>query len=244
MQPSTKIPLHLHHEVRQRGTPPSGSWRVLVVDKDENAGLDLTQRLQRHRHDARAVTTGAAALREHADADVVLLNLDLPDVDGLEVCGAMASACNTPILAITDNGSELDCVLGLQAGADDYLVKPYGFRELLARVEAVMRRARRLPRAQVSTRLGPLVVEPATRTVRMHERVVPLTRKEFDLLQLLASLPGEVVTRRHILQQIWQDTDTSRSRTIDTHVNSLRRKLGSPDWIVAVRGVGFRLMQS
>ncbi|MCC2280440.1 response regulator transcription factor [Streptomyces sp. ET3-23] len=226
---------------RQQGSVPGRSWRVLVVDSDKASAHDLSRQLQRHRHDARAVSSGTAALREHADADVVLLNLDLPDVDGLEVCRSIAISRNTPTLAITANGSELDCVLALQAGADDYLVQPYGFRELLARVDAVMRRARPASAFPARADLGPLVIDQATRTVLLHGHPLPLTRKEFDLLQLLASPPGEVVTRRRILQQIWHDTDISRSRTIDTHVNSLRRKLGSSDWIVAVRGIGFRL---
>ncbi|MFJ1800408.1 response regulator transcription factor [Streptomyces sp. NPDC088180] len=228
-----------HHEVR---AVPAGSWRILVVDSDERSARDLTHRLQRHRHDARAVTTGAAALREHTDADVVLLDLDLPDIDGLEICRSIATTSGTPVLAVTAHGSELGCVLGLQAGADDYVVKPYGFRELLARVDAVMRRARPKPEAPMSMQVGSLFIERTTRTVVLHGRVVPLTRKEFDLLQLLASPPGEVVPRRSILQRVWQDTDMTRSRTIDTHITSLRRKLGSPDWILTVRGVGFRLV--
>ncbi len=246
MQVPKLVPLPSHTPIppRQDDPAPGRPWRILVVDSDESAARDMARRLRRHRHEARAVTTGAAALRAHGDADVVLLDVDLPDVDGLEICRSIAMACGTPTLAITSHGSELDCVLALQAGADDYLVEPYGFRELLARVDAVMRRARPARAAGPGTRLGPLVIEQAMRTVRLHGSPLPLTRKEFDLLQLLASPPGEVVTRRHILQQVWQDTDISRSRTIDTHVNSLRRKLGSPEWIIAVRGVGFRLVQA
>lgn len=243
VQASQLSSLSAHMQIpRQREMASSRTWRILVVDSDESAAHDLAQRLRRHRHDARAVTTGMAALRAHADTDIVLLSLDLADVDGLEICRSIASVHSTPILAITANGSELDCVLALQAGADDYLVKPYGFRELQARVDAVMRRARPTRTAQPGTQLGPLVIERAMRTVRLHGVPLSLTRKEFDLLQLLAASPGEVVTRKRILQQIWHDTDISRSRTIDTHINSLRRKLGSPDWIIAIRGVGFRLM--
>ncbi|MCB5909982.1 response regulator transcription factor [Streptomyces pinistramenti] len=244
MQASRPVPQHFAPALsRHPNVAPAGTWRILVVDSDERSAQDLTRSLQRHRHQARAVTTGAAALREHLDADVVILNLDLPDIDGLEICRSIATASDTPVLAVTDHGSELDCVLGLQAGADDYLVEPYGFRELLARVDAVMRRARPKPEAAPSMQLGPLVIQQATRTVELHGRTVPLTRKEFELLQVLASPPGEVVPRRHILQRIWHDTDISRSRTIDTHITSLRRKLGSPDWILTVRGVGFRLVQ-
>ncbi|MCL7378061.1 response regulator transcription factor [Streptomyces sp. 35G-GA-8] len=244
MHASSPLPSHSHRALSPHldTRVPAGSWRILVVDSDERSARDLAQSLQRHRHDARAVTTGAAALREHSDADVVLLDLDLPDIDGLEICRSIATTSDTAVLAVTAHGSELDRVLGLQAGADDYVVKPYGFRELLARVDAVMRRARPKP-AAMSMRVGPLHIEQATRTVELHGRVIPLTRKEFDLLQLLASPPGEIVPRRSILQRVWHDTDMTRSRTIDTHITSLRRKLGSPDWILTVRGVGFRLVQ-
>ncbi|WP_245880774.1 response regulator transcription factor [Streptomyces zhaozhouensis] len=229
---------------RPRGVLSRHSWNFLVVDGDERAARELTQRLRRHRHEARSVGTGAEALRRCTDAEVVLLALDLPDVDGLEVCRSIAETSRTPLLALAEHGSELDCVLGLQAGADDFLVKPYGFRELLARVEAVMRRAHPAERPRSSTRLGPLTIDHTTRVVRLHGQPVALTRKEFDLLHLLASPPGKVVHRRHILHHVWQDIDLSRSRTIDTHVNSLRRKLGSAGWIIAVRGVGFRLVEA
>ncbi|MFI9030947.1 response regulator transcription factor [Streptomyces sp. NPDC053560] len=222
---------------------PAGPWRVLVVENDARTAQTLTRSLERHGHRVRTAATGAAALREHHHADVILIDLELPDVDGLEICRSIAAVCDTPLLAVTARDSEVDRVLGLQAGADDYLVKPYGFRELLARMGAVMRRARPAATAGAVLQLGPLVVEQTTRTVHLHGRPVPLTRKEFDLLLLLASRPGAVVTRRQILQQVWQDTDTPRSRTLDTHVNGLRRKLGSGDWIVTVRGVGFRLGQ-
>lgn len=181
------------------------------------------------------------ALKEHHRCDVVLLDLELPDVDGLEVCRSIRAVCDTPVLAVTSRDSELDRVLGFQAGADDYVIKPYGAPELLARMSAVMRRARPGRPAGSHTQMGPLTIEQDTRSVLLHGRPVPVTLKEFELLLLLASRPGTVVPRRQILQQVWQDTDVQRSRTIDTHVSSLRRKLGSGSWIITVRGVGFKL---
>ncbi|OKI47591.1 hypothetical protein A6A29_00375 [Streptomyces sp. TSRI0281] len=134
-------------------------------------------------------------------------------------------------------------MLGLQAGADDYLAKPYGVREPLARMAAVMRRSRAGRAAARGMDPGPLVIHQETREVRLNGRAVPLTRKEFDLLCLLSSRPGTVFTRRQILSQIWHDTDIRRSRTIDTHISSLRRKLGSSDRVVTVRGVGFKMVR-
>ncbi|MEV6073830.1 response regulator transcription factor [Streptomyces sp. NPDC052069] len=224
-------------------TQLTDAWNVLVVEGDAQAALTLVNDLRWHGHTASAVTTGAAALEEHHTADLILLDLDLPDVDGLEICRSISALCDTPLIAVTARDSELDRVLGLQAGADDYLAKPYGVRELLARMAAVMRRSRAGRAAARDVDLGPLVIDQETREVRLDGRAVPLTRKEFDLLRLLSSRPGAVFTRRQILSQIWHDTDIRRSRTIDTHVSSLRRKLGSSDWVVTVRGVGFKMVR-
>ncbi|MFD7923241.1 response regulator transcription factor [Streptomyces sp. NPDC059740] len=218
------------------------TWHVLIVENDPRPSDSLPVGLRRHGHTTKVVSTGAAALREYHRADMVLIDLELPDVDGLEVCECIRSACDMPVLAVTSRDSELDRVLGLQAGADDYLVKPYAFRELLARMEAVMRRFRHHIAVPETVTHGALTVDAATRSVKVGGRPVPVTRKEFDLLSLLASRPGMIFSRRQILQQVWGDVDVSRSRTIDTHVNSLRKKLGTADWIVTVRGVGFRLV--
>jgi DNA-binding response OmpR family regulator len=215
--------------------------RVLVVENEDDAMEDLVCGLRRHGYEVDRVTTGAAALTVHRSADLVLLELDLPDLDGLEVCRGIRAAGDTPIIAVTHRGAELDRVLGLQAGADDYLVKPYGFRELLARIEAVMRRVRpRIPRPRSITH-GPLHVDPATRQVWLHDRPVSLTRKEFDFLHLLAAQPGTVVSRQQLMAKVWDYDEVNPSRTIDTHVSSLRSKLGESGWIVTVRGVGFKL---
>jgi DNA-binding response OmpR family regulator len=214
--------------------------RVLVVEPDVDTAEDLALALRRHNHHVDSVRTGGDALKAFHRADLLLLDLELPDIDGLEVCRTVRSARDIPIIAVTTRGSELDRVLGLQAGADDYVVKPYGFRELMARIGAVMRRAtRRLAPAEVIER-GPLQLDPGRREVRLDGHPVGLTRKEFDLLHLLASRPGVVFSRRELAQRVWDGNCTESSRTIDTHVSSVRNKLGDSAWIVTVRGVGFR----
>lgn len=229
------------HQGSQSVLPQTDSWRVLVVEPDEQWAEPLIRILRRNGHDAHVVADGLSALKEHHRHEIVLLDMELPDVDGLDVCRSIRAVCDTPVLAVTFRDSELDRILGFQAGADDYVVKPYGVPELLARISAVMRRARPSRPASPHVRLGPLTIERETRSVLLHGRSVPVTLKEFELLLILASQPGAVVSRRQILQQVWQDTDIRRSRTIDTHVSSLRRKLGSANWIITVRGVGFRL---
>ncbi|MEU7082924.1 response regulator transcription factor [Streptomyces achromogenes] len=221
--------------------------RVLVIDGESHAADGLVQELRRHGYRADSVGSGAEALAEHHRADFVLLDLDLPDLDGLEVCRRIRLAGDVPIITVTARASELDRVLGLQAGSDDYVVKPFGLRELLARMDAVLRRARPRPAApraaaapQVVTH-GPLRVDAARREILLDGRPLDLTPKEFDLLHLLVSQPETVHSRRRVMSQVWNEDSPHRGRTIDTHVSSLRGKLGSSDWIVTVRGVGFRL---
>ncbi|MGW2280025.1 response regulator transcription factor [Streptomyces sp. NPDC001770] len=212
-----------------------------MAESDTTAADSLVRNLVRQGFAARSVTTGAKALQVHGDADLVLLDLDLPDLDGLEVCRSIRSVSEVPVIAVTARGTELDRVLGLQAGSDDYLVKPYGFRELVARMDAVMRRVRHRPdRLNVVVR-GPLHMDAGTREARLGELPVSLTRKEFGLLHLLASQPDQVLSRRQIMARVWGDTSPQQLRTVDTHVSSVRGKLGSSDWIVTVRGIGFRI---
>jgi DNA-binding response OmpR family regulator len=215
--------------------------RVLVVENDAVTAETLMHSLRRHGYDADRVETGTEALRSYHHADLVLLDLDLPDLDGLEVCRGIRAASDTPIIAVSDRGTELDRVLGLKAGSDDCLDKPFGFHELMARIEAVMRRARPAPAAPRTISRGPLRIDSGTRQVSLDDRLIAMTRKEFDLLHLLASRPETVVPRRQIMSQVWHDDWTQTGRTIDTHVNSLRNKLGDSAWIITVRGVGFRL---
>jgi DNA-binding response OmpR family regulator len=214
-------------------------WHVLVVENNTNDQEALAKGLRRHGHDVACAATGRKALDTYDDADLILLDLELPDLDGLEVCKQIRGASGVPVIAVTARGTELDRVLGLQAGADDYVVKPYGFSELTARMAAVMRRAQAVPAtAPVLTR-GPLRIDATAREVSVGDRPVVVTRKEFDLLYLLASRPGRVVTRKQIMHHVWGGSWSQR--TVDTHVSSLRGKLGLRDCIITIRGVGFRL---
>ncbi|MFJ5121772.1 response regulator transcription factor [Kitasatospora sp. NPDC088548] len=215
------------------------AWRILVVENDDEDAEPLTAGLRRHGHLVERVSGGIPALGAYEGVDVVLLDLELPDLDGLEVCRQIRAAGDTAVIAVTARGTELDRVLGLQAGADDYLVKPYGFQELLARMEAVMRRVRKAAADPSVIVRGPLRIDAGARQVRLHGRRIDVTRKEFDLLYLLAVQPDTVVSRKTIMQTVWGDVWSRR--TIDTHISSLRGKLGSSDWIRNVRGVGFQL---
>lgn len=221
--------------------PRRAAVRVLVVESDPKTAMSLVQRLRRHGCQAESVATGAKALQAHHNCDLILLDLELPDLDGLEICRSIRAVCDTPIIIVTARDSELERVLGLQAGSDDYLAKPYSFLELMARIEAVMRRARpQQPRPQVIVR-GMLRIDAGTREVSLGGRHIDVTRKEFDLLHLLASQPDKVISRRQLMMQVWDDPWSRPGRTLDTHVSSLRNKLGSSRWVVTVRGVGFRL---
>lgn len=215
--------------------------RVLVVENDAGQAELLTKDLRRHGYDVEVTVSGKDALKRHSDVDVVLLDLDLSDVDGLSVCRGIRAVSDTPIIAVTASNAELDRVLGLQSGSDDVVVKPCGLRELVARIEAVMRRARPRAAAMEVIARGKLRINPVSREVVVDQRPVSVTRKEFDLLYLLASKPEAVVSRKQIMSAVWENEWTQSSRTVDTHVSSLRGKLGSGEWIVTVRGVGFRL---
>ncbi|HVW35106.1 MAG TPA: response regulator transcription factor [Acidimicrobiia bacterium] len=215
--------------------------RILIVEDDDAIAEPLAAGLAREGFSVERVATGAAAL-DAAAADLVLLDLGLPDLDGYEVCRRFRAASDVPIIVITARGEEVDRVIGLELGADDYMVKPFGFRELLARIRAVTRRVGRPAEpAAGSRRIGPLEIDRRTRRVTLDGRDVVLTRKEYDLLAFLAADPGAVRTREEIIDEVWDEHWYGPTKTLDVHVASLRRKLGDPAWIETVRGVGYRL---
>jgi len=220
-------------------TAPTSAWRVVVVENNLDDSEQLVHGLRRLGHKVQRVETGRSAVQFCGDADLILLGLDLPDIDGLEVCRGIRMKWDVPIISLTSRNSEVDRILGFQAGADDYIVKPYGFRELMARIDAVMRRASPRTTSPRVISHGFLQIDARLRTVSLHCRKVDVTRKEFDLLYLLASDPEAVVPRKRLMEQVWGGTWSSR--TLDTHVSSLRRKLGASGWIVTVRGVGYQL---
>ena len=216
--------------------------QIVLVEPDVAGADAMIGRLTRHGYEIDRVGSGQEALSAYEHADLVLLELDLPDLDGVEVCRHIRANSNTPIITFTADEAHVDRVLSLHAGADDSIVKPFEFRELVARMKAVLRRAVPAPAAEtVAISHGALHIDPRKREVRVGERVVDVTRKEFDLLYLLASQPDAVVSRKELMSKVWADEWGTRSRTVDTHVSSLRNKLGDGDWIVTVRGVGYRL---
>ncbi len=212
---------------------------VLVVEDDDAIAEPLCKGLVREGYSVERVSSGAEALAAPAP-DVVLLDLGLPDVDGFEVCRSLRAGSSVPIIVITARGQEPERVRGLELGADDYLVKPFGFRELVARIRAVTRRADPARSAEILTN-GDLEIDRRTRRARVGDVELGLTRKEFDLLALLAADPGAVRTREEILEQVWDPHWYGPTKTLDVHMASLRRKLGDPSMVETVRGVGFRL---
>jgi len=219
---------------------------LLLVEGDHRTAEDLHGELSRRGFEVDRVGTGADVLAGRLRADLVLLSLELPDLDGLEVCRRVRARSEIPIIAMTGRDTELDRVLGLEAGLDDYVIKPFRLQELIARIDAVMRRVRphgAVPAAtagQDTIIHGALLISLRAREVRLCDRLVHLTRKEFDLLALLASKPGTVFTRGQIMARVWHN-EVSSSRTVDTHIGTLRAKLGARSWIVTVHGIGFRL---
>jgi DNA-binding response OmpR family regulator len=229
---------------RRAGRSPAATLvgvRVLLVEDDDAIAEPLAVGLGREGFDVRRACTGAEALAD-GDADIVLLDLGLPDLDGAEVCRRLRARSAVPIIVLTARGEELDRVLLLETGADDYVVKPFGFRELVARIRAVLRRAAGPPPADGAvTTLGPLEVDRRRRRVVLDGHEIALTAKEFDLLAYLATDPGAVLAREQILRDVWDPHWWGPTKTLDVHVASLRRKLGDARWIRTVRGVGYTL---
>ena len=231
------------------------SKKILVVEDD----VELARILEDHLIDGgfrvTVVHDGEAAIREIRGHgyDLILLDLMLPDVDGLEVCRSVRSGpVYTPILMLTSLSTELDRVLGLEMGADDYMTKPFSIRELLARVRAIFRRIASIEGAaedeeETAIRFGDLVIDPVRRKVTVRGEEVKLTAKEFDLLTFFARRPGWVFTRSQLLDQVWGYSYSGYSYTVNSHINQLRSKIeadrGDPRYIKTVWGVGYRFAE-
>lgn len=218
--------------------------RILVVEDDDRVARGLVTALRSASFDVQRVATAERALTA-PPADVVLLDLGLPDADGIDLLRRLRRRPQTAIIAVTARSEERDRVRGLRAGADDYVVKPFGVAELLARIEAVLRRTRSA-RAEPEPenpplRTGDLVIDVDSREAELGGEPLQLTRKEFDLLRLLISRAPNVVGRDQILDQVWGAAWEASSRTLDTHIASLRGKLGDAVHIRTVRGVGYVL---
>ncbi|MEZ0448332.1 response regulator transcription factor [Cellulomonas sp. ICMP 17802] len=228
--------------------------KVLVVEDDEGVGAPLRRALQANGHEVTWLRTGVSAVVEARtmQPDVVLLDLGLPDVDGVEVCRAVRLSCEPAVIVIlTARGEEMDVVVGLEAGADDYLVKPVGLTELLARVRAHVRRMPAVdgPTSSPSRVVGALVVDVGARRVHLGDVEVRLRPKEFDLVARLAAEPGVVVTRERLISDVWDENWFGSTKTLDVHVAAVRRKLADAAGaarddapaITTVRGRGYRI---
>jgi DNA-binding response OmpR family regulator len=220
---------------------------VLIVEDDDAMASALDAAVVSAGHRATRVARGADALLAHRRFEVILLDLGLPDLDGLDVLRKLRQVTLCPILILTARDDERSVVLGLRSGADDYLVKPVKLVELLARIEAVTRRTSRASGGgeqsgrQQSIVLGDLDVDLDRRVAALGSRELPLTATEFDLLALLARHAGSVVTREQILDTLWGDAFLASSRSLDVHLTGLRAKLQLPGFIINVRGVGYRI---
>jgi two-component system response regulator RegX3 len=218
---------------------------VLLVEDDEPVAQSLRRGLTRYGFQVDWVTTGAAALAHPEPYDVVLLDLGLPDTDGLDVCRALRERGDVPIIVISARSDETDRVVGLELGADDYVTKPFGVREVIARIRAVMRRTH--PRDAAARPAGPdrygpsLTIDRKAARVRLAGEEVALTPKEYDLLAFLTEEPGALMSREQIMEAVWDANWFGPTKTLDVHVAALRRKLAGAVGIEAVRGVGFRL---
>ena len=214
--------------------------RILLVEDEHAIAEPLVEGLTREGFEVTHVDNGADALAA-PEPDLVLLDLRLPDIDGFDVARELRGRSRVPIIMITARGEEVDIVVGLEIGADDYLVKPFGFRQLLARIRAVSRRSDGAAAPSETLVVGPLQVDVPARLARLDGRELELTPREFELLALLASRPGVVVEREAIFRELWGGEWYGSPKAIDVHVAALRRKLGDPAWIETSRSVGFRL---
>ncbi|MEU5846845.1 response regulator transcription factor [Saccharopolyspora shandongensis] len=214
--------------------------RVLLVEDDDGVADALVDVLAAHGHQPTRVSRGADALTRHREHDLVLLDLGLPDADGLDVLRKLRRVGPIPVVVLTARGEERMVVRGLRSGADDYLVKPVRMAELLARIEAVARRGRPAATATDEVRVGDVLVDLRTRRVRVGDRDVELTPKEFDVLAVLAGEAGSAVNRQRLMDEVWGDAYLAVSRSLDVHIAQLRAKLGRPELLVTIRGFGYR----
>lgn len=242
------------------GTSPSHhdespGYRALVVDDETALAEIIASYLTREQFITRIAHTGPDAVRlaRDFDPDMVILDIGLPGMDGLEVCRQLRTFSDAYIMMLTARDTETDTVIGLTVGADDYITKPFGPRELVARIRAMLRRPRGLPSGQAVPALdtpppvclGALRIDLAAREVSLHEQPILLTRTEFDLLATLSSRPGVVMSRRQLLETVRDGPWVGNDHLVDVHIGHLRRKLGddpaAPHFIITVRGVGYRM---
>lgn len=216
---------------------------ILLVEDDRSIANAVVDGLRDNGYEVVHVVLGSEAVIKVRGGGIatVILDLGLPDIDGTEVCRQIRSFSHVPIIVASARETEMDRVTVLDMGADDYLVKPFGIKELVARIHAVMRRATGTVTPVTHLEVGSLTIDTKSRSVTLGGTPVSLTPKEFDLLDYLAREPGTVFRRADILRDVWHTTWYGTTKTLDAHVASIRKKLGNAEWIESVRGVGFTL---
>lgn len=222
--------------------------RILLVEDEASISEPLSSALEREGFAAVVARTAAEALdlAERTEPDVILLDLMLPDGDGRDVCRAIRRDSDVPIIMLTARGTEVDRIVGLEIGADDYVVKPFSSGELIARIRAILRRVEGGSRAEVKIKIGDLEVDESSRRATLGGEPLDLSRKEFDLLLELVRNAGSVVTREQLMAAVWDENWFGSTKTLDVHVGWLRKKLNDdsndPRYLHTVRGVGFRFV--
>jgi len=222
--------------------------RILVVEDEESFSDPLSYLLRREGFDVAVAGDGPAALEEYdrSGADLVLLDLMLPGLPGTEVCRQLRTRGNVPVIMLTAKDSEVDKVVGLELGADDYVTKPYSSRELVARIRAVLRRGAEPVETSQSTTIqaGPVRMDVDRHVVTVEGRTVPFPLKEFELLELLLRNSGRVLTRTQLIDRIWGPDYVGDTKTLDVHVKRLRGKIepdpANPRYLITVRGLGYK----
>jgi DNA-binding response OmpR family regulator len=228
--------------------PSAKSQTVLVVEDEASIASFVALYLKNAGYGVKTAATGSEALSQAAGGDIALIILDLmlPDIDGIEICRRLRQRSDVPILMLTARDEDVDKIIGLEVGADDYLTKPFNPRELVARVKSILRRStpERREGEAAQLRHGDLLIDAGRREVRVGEQEIQLAPKEFDLLWELLDHKGLVLTRDQLLERVWGYTFAGDTRTVDVHVRQLRRKLGEASPIVTVWGVGYKVAPS
>lgn len=223
--------------------------QILFVEDEPSISEPFCRALEREGFEAVVAATGerALVLADQLEPDLILLDLNLPDRDGRDVCRELRRESDVPIVMLTARGTETDRIVGLELGADDYVVKPFSSQEVISRIRAVLRRAGSAPARMTVIRIGGLEIDEGSRTVQLDDEPLELTRKEFDLLLDLARHAGQVVKREDLMARVWDINWFGSTKTLDVHIRSLRKKLGDdaddPRFIATVRGVGFRFAE-
>jgi DNA-binding response OmpR family regulator len=231
-------------------------YRALVVDDEVPLATVVASYLEREQFEVSIAHNGhdAVAMAREIDPDVVVLDLALPGIDGLEACRQLRTFSDAYVVMLTARDTEMDTVIGLSVGADDYVTKPFSPRELVARIRAMLRRPRTVPTAAEAAAaadqppprvFGPLRIDVAAREVFIEDQHITLTRTEFDVLAALSARPGVVLSRRQLLDAVWAESWGGNEHLVDVHIGHLRRKLGDdpavPRYVITVRGVGYRM---